>query len=124
MTDIMKLAIMKSDKYKKLKPTVQDFFMRNYALFAQKDGCKESNKWFAEEAGVTEKTIEARFKNLRDCKVLKTTISSYYSPVTAGNRKGFVTSRVHFLHPLFKAELQNRIDYIKAELAKMDGGNN
>ncbi len=117
MNRLTEVAIKSLPAYKKLSSTVAKFFMDYYELWNQREGCTESNQAFAEKEKVGVKTIEARFKALREAKVLKTTVTKYPDPYFS-NPSGFVTSRKNELDPLFKAQLNAKIEYIKEELSR------
>lgn len=117
MNQLVEAAIKSLSSYKKLSPKLAAFFLTYYDLWNQRDGCHESNEWFAEQEGKDVKTIEARFKALREAKVLKTTVNKFRDPYFT-NKSGFITSRKIELHPVFKAQLDEKINYIKEELAR------
>lgn len=117
MNQLVEAAIKSLPGYKRLSPAIAKFFMAYYDLFAQRDGCNEKNEWFAEQEGKSIKTIEAQFKKLREAQVIKTTVSKY-KDVYYTNKSGFITSRRNELHPVFKAQLTEKINYIKEELAR------
>lgn len=117
MNEILNYAIKKMPQYQKLTPVVAEFFMRYYQMWVMRDGCKESNRYFAELEGVSIKTIEARFKELRNANLIVTNISKYYDPLVAGNPAGFITMRTHRLNPTFAVHLDQKINLIKEKLA-------
>lgn len=109
-------------QYQKLTPIVAEFFMKYYQMWVMRDGCKESNRYFAEIEGVSIKTIEVRFKKLREARLIVTDISKYYDPLAAGNPAGFITMRTHKLDPNFKAQLEAKIIEVKEKLAERQRG--
>ncbi len=117
LNEIVLAAIKTLPQYKSLSPKVAKFFIAYYELFACRDGCHEPNSYFAEKEGKDVKTIEARFKMLRDADVIKTTVNKYRDPYFT-NKSGFITSRKNELDPVFKAQLDEKINFIKEELAR------
>ncbi len=117
MNQLVEAAIKSLPAFKRLSPAIAKFFLAYYDLFAQRDGCHEKNEWFAEQEGKSIKTIEAQFKKLREANVIKTTVTKFKDPYYT-NKSGFVTSRRNELHPVFKAQLTEKINYIKEELAR------
>lgn len=117
MNNLIEAAIKCLPQYKRLSPAVAKFFMEYFDLFYQPGGCREANQYFAEREDVNIKTIESRFKKLRDAKVIKTTVTkfrdSYYT-----NKSGFITNRKNELDPVFKAQLEEVLRKIKEELAR------
>ena len=117
MNNLIEAAIKSLPQYKKLSPAVAQFFMNYFELWNQQGGCHEPNTYFAEREDIGVKTIEARFKKLREAKVLKTTVNKYRD-VYYTNHSGFITNRRNELDPVFKAQLEDRIKKIKEELAR------
>ena len=117
MNNLIEAAIKCLPKYKSLSPAVAKFFMDYFELWNQPGGCHEPNQYFAEREGVGIKTIEARFKKLRDLKVLKTTVNKFRDTYYT-NQSGFITTRKNELDPVFKAQLEDVLKKIKEELAR------
>lgn len=118
MNEIYKFVLQRMNQYQKLSPSVADFFEKYFEMFSQRDGCKESNSFFAKMENISISTIEVRFKKLREAKIVDTILSKFYDPLTANNKSGYITIRTNKLNPLFKSELESKVRIVKEKLAE------
>ncbi len=117
MNQLIEVAIKSMPEFKRLTASTAEFFLNYFELFSKPNGSIESNSYFAEKEDKGVKTIEKRFKQLRDAGVIKTTVSKFKDSYFT-NKSGFITSRRNELDPVFKAKLEEKINYIKTELAR------
>lgn len=111
MDKLYEVALRGVPQFNNLTPSVQEFFKKYFELWIQKDGCKQSNQYFAERENVGITSIEKRFKALRTARVLKTDLNHFHDP--GYNQAGFATVRTIKLDPLFEAKLKVQVIKIK-----------